>query len=102
MDKTIPTHAERLHEISSELKIIADKLLLTPVAGELSRFNHVPIMALGLSSRAQNCLLRYGIKHVGQLIELSLAELMRIPNMGFVSIKEIDSRIKDLGLSGWR
>ena len=54
------------------------------------------IIDLGLSNRAKNCLLRSGIFTVGQLLEATREELIKIPNMGTGSLTEIETRLVQL------
>lgn len=54
---------------------------------------------LELSTRARYCLLGEGIHSLGELTERSRAELLEIPNLGPVSLKEIKAALAQLGLS---
>lgn len=57
------------------------------------------IHELGLSIRSENCLLRGEIHTVGELLSKSRDDLLKIRNLGRISLKEIESRLQVLGLS---
>lgn len=54
---------------------------------------------LGLSVRSYNCLKRYGIQTVEQLINRTKSEVARIKNLGRKSLIEIEKKITEEGLS---
>ena len=56
-----------------------------------------PIAELGLSTRTENCLIRGGIKYVEQLVKLGENDLLRLRNMGKVSLAQINEKVKTLG-----
>ncbi|MDC3249097.1 hypothetical protein OAU08_02570 [Porticoccaceae bacterium] len=51
-----------------------------------------------LTVRSSNALLGNGVSTIGQLIELSLTQLRRFPNLGTNSLKEIELLVDRLGL----
>lgn len=53
---------------------------------------------LDFSVRAYNCLKRANINTLGDLIEKSELEMMKIRNLGKKSLKEVMEKIKDMGL----
>ena len=53
---------------------------------------------LDFSVRAYNCLKRANINTLGDLIEKSELEMMKIRNLGKKSLKEVMDKIKDMGL----
>ena len=59
---------------------------------------NVPVERLELSSRTLNCLKRAGINKVGEVLELSKAELLRIRNFGEKSYTELYSRMREMEL----
>lgn len=59
----------------------------------------LPIKELELSVRSENCLLRAGIKTVGELIQKTPEELLKIRNLGKKSLIEIQEKLQKLGLS---
>jgi DNA-directed RNA polymerase subunit alpha len=58
-----------------------------------------PIDELDLSVRSYNSLKRAGIHTVGQLVEKTEAEMMKIRNLGKKSLEEISEKLAALGLS---
>ena len=67
-------------------------------ARETEQFSH-PIHELELSIRSENCLLRGGIQTVGDLLQRSRDDLLKIRNLGKISLKEIEARLQTLGYS---
>ncbi|MBQ3346101.1 MAG: DNA-directed RNA polymerase subunit alpha [Synergistaceae bacterium] len=62
----------------------------------VEHFSH-PIHELELSIRSENCLLRGGIKTIGDLLNSSRDDLLKIRNLGKISLKEIEDRLDMLG-----
>ncbi|HOJ82381.1 MAG TPA: DNA-directed RNA polymerase subunit alpha [Acetomicrobium flavidum] len=58
-----------------------------------------PIRDLELSIRSENCLLRAGIRTIGDLIQYSRDDLLKIRNLGKISLKEIEEKLQAFGLS---
>ena len=56
---------------------------------------NIPVERLELSSRTLNCLKRAGIDKVGEVLELSRPELLRIRNFGEKSYTELYSRLRE-------
>ncbi len=63
---------------------------------DTEHYSH-PIHELELSIRSENCLLRGGIQTVGELLQRSKEELLKIRNLGKISLKEIEERLTALG-----
>ena len=59
---------------------------------------NIPVERLELSSRTLNCLKRASINKVGEVLELSRAELLRIRNFGEKSYSELFGRLRDMDL----
>ena len=58
----------------------------------------IPVERLDLSSRTLNCLKRAGINKVGEVLEMSRTELLRIRNFGEKSYKELFGRLREMKL----
>ena len=58
----------------------------------------IPIDTLALPARPINCLKAEGIKTIGDLITWSAADLLRTPNLGKKSLREIAEVLKAEGL----
>lgn len=54
---------------------------------------------LELMVRSSNCLKAECVKTIGQLINISSRELMKIPNFGRQSLKDVKEALSKLGLS---
>lgn len=61
-----------------------------------------PIRDLELSVRSENCLMRGGVHYIGELVSRSRADLLKIRNLGKISLREIEEKLTkfDLSLSG--
>jgi len=59
---------------------------------------NVPVERLELSSRTLNCLKRAGINKVGEVLELTKAELLRMRNFGQKSYAELFDRLRQMDL----
>ena len=57
------------------------------------------INELGLSVRSYNCLINAGIKTVGQLVEQSAYDLLRLKNFGLSSLNEVKEVVGSMGLA---
>ncbi len=58
----------------------------------------LPISDLDLSVRASNCLESETIKTIGDLVRLSEADLLAMKNFGKTSLREIDQKLRSVGL----
>jgi DNA-directed RNA polymerase subunit alpha len=61
-----------------------------------------PVRDLELSVRSENCLMRGGVHYIGELISRSRGDLLKIRNLGKISLREIEEKLTkfDLTLSG--
>ena len=57
----------------------------------------LPIRKFGLSTRATNCLGRAGIEYLGDLVNKSRFDLMKIRNLGKEALKEITEFVESKG-----
>jgi len=57
------------------------------------------IKDLELSIRSENCLLRGGVQTIGDLMSRTKAELLKIRNLGKISLREIEEKLDPFGLS---
>src|SRR5882724_6310933 len=58
-----------------------------------------PISALDLSVRASNCMREEKIETVGELVRRSKDDLLQVKNFGKTSLREIEKKLDELGLS---
>lgn len=56
------------------------------------------IKDLELSIRSENCLLRGGVQTIGDLINRGRSELLKIRNLGKISLREIEEKLEAFGL----
>lgn len=61
-----------------------------------------PVRDLELSVRSENCLMRGGVHKIGELIGKSRSDLLKIRNLGKISLNEIEKQLErfNLTLSG--
>jgi DNA-directed RNA polymerase subunit alpha len=59
---------------------------------------NMPIERLGLSARTLNCLKRAKVNRVGEVVEKTRSELLKIKNFGDKSLTELYDRLQVLGL----
>ena len=57
-----------------------------------------PVRDLELSIRSENCLLRGGIQTIGDLLQKSREDLLKIRNLGKISLNEIWEKLESAGL----
>ena len=60
---------------------------------------NMPVEQLDLSVRTMNCLRRGGVATVGELISKKPKDLLQLRNFGQKSFREIEDKLKELGLS---
>ena len=56
------------------------------------------IEELDLSVRSFNCLKRAGINTVGELIDKTDAEMMKVKNLGKKSLEEVNAKLESMNL----
>lgn len=69
------------------------------IDAELQAKLAMPISELDLSVRAANCLDSVRIASVGQLVQMTDADLLRVRSFGKTSLREVKRKLSDLGLS---
>jgi len=62
-----------------------------------SQYN-MPVESLNLAARTLNCLKRASIHKVGEILERSRGELLRVRNFGEKSLEELDQKLGELGI----
>lgn len=62
-----------------------------------SQYN-LPVESLNLTARTLNCLKRASVHKVGEVLERSRNELLRIRNFGEKSLDELDERLREIGI----
>lgn len=60
---------------------------------------NLPLAGMDLSIRVANAVYRFGLRTVGDLADKSEAELLRVPNFGRQSLREVKSLLLGMGLT---
>ena len=102
------------HEAISEAAKILDRYLILffdfqeqeeevvevpPEDAERQKLLAMRVDELDFSVRTMNCLRREGVASVGELVERSDADLMKVRNFGRKSLQEVQDKLAGLGLS---
>ena len=66
---------------------------------ELVKKLSMSIEELELSVRASNCLESVKVETVGQLVEMTEADLLKVRSFGKTSLREVKRKLADIGLS---
>ena len=92
-------------ELAAEKAAVEEKITLPepePRGGpdlKLKERLALPISDLDLSVRASNCLEAENIKTIGDLVRLSEADLLAMKNFGKTSLREVEQKLTNVGLS---
>lgn len=78
---------------------IVDDYMVERKSEEKNRNLEKPIEDLDLSVRSYNCLKRAGIHTLGELIEKSEEDMMKVRNLGKKSLKEVKQKLEEMNLS---
>jgi len=66
---------------------------------ELREKLNIPVAELDLSTRCRKCMERLGINVVGEVTQMTEAQLLDTPNFGATSLQEVKDKLAELGLS---
>lgn len=88
-------NADRPHEPAPAVPVADPSMFPDANPEVLSR----PVSTLELSVRSRKCLQRLGINSIGELAARSEQELLESRNFGQTSLKELQNRLAELGLS---
>ena len=72
--------------ITEEMKRIEDLYF--------SKILSLPVYELELSKRSMNCLINEDIQYIGELIQQTNGQMLRIPNFGKKSLKEVKDALQ--------
>jgi DNA-directed RNA polymerase subunit alpha len=95
--KMLIDHLYSVVELSN--KAMAEDFMIERKNEESSRNLEKPIEDLDLSVRSYNCLKRAGIHTLGELIEKTEEDMMKVRNLGKKSLKEVKQKLEELNLS---
>jgi DNA-directed RNA polymerase alpha subunit len=93
--RTILSLLNNLQQVLNGIRINDAKQKVPEAA---RRFFDVRVEELELSVRADNCLKNANVRTVADLVQTTEAELLRMPNFGRVSLREIKEVLATLGL----
>ena len=95
--KMMIDHLESVVELSE--KAAEEDFMMERKNEEKTRNLEKPIEDLDLSVRSYNCLKRAGIHTLGELIEKTEEDMMKVRNLGKKSLKEVKEKLEELNLS---
>ncbi len=95
--KVLSEHLQPIININE--KINEMKLMAEEKQNKEARTSSTSIEDMNLSVRSFNCLKRAGIQTVQQLIDKSHSEVEKIKNLGRKSLREIQKKLLELGLT---
>jgi len=95
--KMLINHLETIVELSTTE--IEENFMVERKSEEKNRNLEKPIEDLDLSVRSYNCLKRAGIHTLGELIEKSEEDMMKVRNLGKKSLKEVKQKLEEMNLS---
>jgi DNA-directed RNA polymerase subunit alpha len=95
--KMLIDHFNALVELST--KALGEDFMIERKSEEQTRNLEKPIEDLDLSVRSYNCLKRAGIHTLGELIEKTEEDMMKVRNLGKKSLKEVKQKLEELNLS---
>lgn len=95
-------HLDPFLEIGNRMQNLREEIeeeVEEPISAQVidDKSHDMKIEELDLTVRSFNCLKKAGIEDVSQLASLSMAELLKIKNLGKKSLDEILEKMKDLG-----
>ena len=84
--------------LSSIAEIAELRQLLNQLPDKLEVDTSASLDSLDLTIRTSNCLKAEAVETIGQLLTLSANDLLKIPNLGRLSLMEIRTKLGALGL----
>jgi len=90
---------EQLGKETVEEPVQAESQPTKVVSEELAAKLAMPIEQLELTVRSSNCLESNNIRTIGQLVKMTEADLLKIRSFGKTSLREVQRKLDDLGLS---
>ncbi|MCK4277364.1 MAG: DNA-directed RNA polymerase subunit alpha, partial [Phycisphaerae bacterium] len=86
-------------EVGEQIVESGTEELQQEVDEELQRKVNMSIHEIELTVRASNCMEAAKIETVGQLVNMTEAQLLEIRSFGKTSLREVKRKLSDLGLS---
>lgn len=95
--KIMMEHLELFHNLTDEVDDV--EIMVEKEEEEKDKVLDTTIEELELSVRSSNCLKRAGINTVGELIDKTEDDLMKVRNLGKKSLQEIKDKLEEMELS---
>ncbi len=95
--KVLSEHLKAFIDLSDRAADVP--VIVHEVPDEKEKVLEMSIDELELSVRSFNCLKRAGVNTVGELVNKSQDDMMKVRNLGRKSLEEVDAKLKELGLS---
>ncbi len=95
--KVLSAHLESFIQLSE--RAASTEVIVEPVLNEKGKVLDMSIEELELTIRSFNCLKRAGINTVGELVNKTPDDMMKVRNLGRKSLEEVHAKLKELGLS---
>ncbi len=95
--KVLSAHLESFIQLSE--RAASTEVIVEPVLNEKGKVLDMSIEELELTIRSFNCLKRAGINTVGELVNKTPDDMIKVRNLGRKSLGEIHAKLKELGLS---
>ena len=96
MKRFLPDYSLRIKELDeTEFMIELNQKITNQIeSAKKGKVNYnTPVDDLNVSARAKSCLLRGGIETIGQLSKCKISRLMRIRNLGYKTLEEINNAL---------
>ncbi len=95
--KVLSEHLKTFIDLSENA--VTAQIMTEKNESEQSKVHDLNIDELELSVRSYNCLKRAGINTVGELVNKTPDDMMKVRNLGKKSLEEVLAKLKELGLS---
>ena len=95
--KVLSAHLESFIQLSE--RAASAEVIVEAESDEKEKILEMSIDELELSVRSFNCLKRAGINTVGELVNKTPDDMMKVRNLGRKSLEEVHAKLKELGLS---
>lgn len=95
--KTMSEHLKLIVNLSDQVR--KTEIMAEKPKEEENKELEIPIEELGLSVRSFNCLKRAGISTLGDIVEMTENDMMKVKNLGKKSLEEVMQKIQSRGLS---
>jgi len=97
LETNVPTYKAKVAKEIEEMKLMLMRLSkrISTSEPDYPAIRSQPIDCLDLSVRTFGCLSRYGIKSIGELIDIPPGEFKLIRNLSVKCLNEIEDRLKE-------